>query len=156
MSDLPAFNLLVVGDLFAPAMLPVDERVTQLAQQGSGVRVALNIPEAIGKCADGWHPDLIVICQQTPDEYAAAEVHALLTAFPLSRCVCGYGRWCASDGRTRDTWPLAVRVPAESAARRIDIELEVIAGTRAPLPLTASRDEIFLFDPEGQIEAPVS
>jgi hypothetical protein len=45
-------------------------------------------------------------------------------------------------------------VPAEWASRRIDLELEVFAGKRWPLPLTASRDEIFLFDPEQAIEAP--
>ena len=78
-----------------------------------------------------------------------------LGAFPLARLVCGYGPWCASDGRTRDVWPLSIRVPAELAPRRVTLELEVLAGTRWPLPLTASRDEIFLFDPESSIEAPV-
>jgi hypothetical protein len=47
-------------------------------------------------------------------------------------------------------------VPAAFAAQRIAIEFEVLAGTRWPLPLTASRDEIFLFDPEQAIEAPAS
>jgi hypothetical protein len=72
----------------------------------------------------------------------------------LARLICCYGPWCASDGRTRDVWPLSIRVPTALASRRIDLELEVLTGTRWPLPLTASRDEIFLFDPEQAIEAP--
>jgi len=52
----------------------------------------------------------------------------------------------------RDVWPLAVRVPAEFGARRIDLELQVLSGDRWPLPLTASRDEIFAFDPDAEIE----
>jgi hypothetical protein len=142
-------GLLVVGDLFSRDMSCVERRVEELARQDGDVRTAGGVAEAIETCAaDTWHADLVVVCQHWPDEYTAAEVRSLLAAFPLARLVCCYGSWCSSDGRTRDVWPLAVRVPAEWAARRIDLELEVLAGTRWPLPLTASRDEIVLFDPE--------
>jgi hypothetical protein len=93
----------------------------------------------------------VIVCQHWPDEYTAAEVRQMLGAFPLARLICCYGPWCASDGRTRDVWPLSVRVPAEFAPRRIDLELEVLAEARSPLPLTASRDEIVLFDPDCRI-----
>jgi len=150
-------GLLVVGDLFSPEMLRVEERVEQLARDGFDVRVVCGLAEAFPKCAaDAWQPELVIVCQHWPNEYTSADVRKLLTAFPLARLVCCYGPWCASDGRTRDIWPLSVRVPAEFAVRRIDIELEVMAGTRPPLPLTASRDEIFLFDPDLAIEAPTS
>jgi hypothetical protein len=145
--------VLVVGDLFSPEMAGVERRVEELARDAADVRIAANVADALTKsAADAWHADLVIVCQHWPDEYTAAEVRALLRAFPLARLVCCYGSWCGSDGRTRDVWPLAVRVPAEWAARRIDLELEVLAGTRWPLPLTASRDEIFLFDPEMGIE----
>ena len=132
------------------AGIPVEE----LARQRGDVRIATSVAEAIAKCAaDRWHADLIVVCQHWPDEYASGDVRELLRAFPLARLVCCYGPWCASDGRTRDVWPLAVRVPAVDAERRIDLELEVLAGDRWPLPLTASRDEIFAFDPDASIDA---
>jgi hypothetical protein len=149
--------MLVVGDLFAPAMQIVERRAEELARGACDVRIAANVSEALAKCSsEAWHPNLVIICQLWPEEYTATEVRQLLGAFPLARLICCYGHWCASDGRTRDVWPLSIRVPAGLASRRIDLELEVLAGKRWPLPLTASRDEIFLFDPEQAIEAPAS
>jgi hypothetical protein len=147
-------TILIVGDLFAPDMWLVRQRIEELARAGREVRAFLRVAEAVANCSlVTRHPDLAVICQHWPDEFTPREVRELLKAFPLARLVCCYGPWCASDGRTRDVWPLAVRVPAALSARRIDLELEVLQGSRAPLPLTASRDEIFLFDPEMPIEA---
>jgi hypothetical protein len=147
-------TVLVVGDVFAPNMQSVERRVEELAQDGGEVRIFPNVAEALAKySANAWYPDLAIICQHWPDEYTATDVRQLFGAFPLARLICCYGPWCASDGRTRDVWPLSIRVPSEFAARRIDLELEVLAGTRWPLPLTAARDEIFLFDPEIEIEA---
>jgi hypothetical protein len=158
MSDSPALlTLLVVGDLFAPEMQVVERRVEELALGACDVRIAAKVSEALTRCSsEMWYPDLVTICQLWPDEYTAAEVRQLLGAFPLARLICCYGPWCSSDGRTRDVWPLSIRVPAAFAAQRIALELEVLAGTRWPLPLTASRDEIVLFDPEIPIEAPAS
>jgi hypothetical protein len=148
------FSLLVVGDLFAPDMQKVERRVEELARGSVEIRIFPNVAEALANAsASGWHPDLVIVCQQWPDEYTTAEVRQMLGAFPLARLICCYGPWCASDGRTRDVWPLSIRVPAESSARRIDLELAVLTDLRRPLPLTASRDEIFLFDPDHRIEA---
>jgi hypothetical protein len=153
MSPSPArYDVLVAGDLFSPDMQCVERRVEELARDNCDVRIFSNVSEALAKAsAIAWHPDLVIVCQQWPDEYTTAEVRRLLGAFPLARRICCYGPWCASDGRTREVWPLSSRVPAMLAARRIDLELEVLAGTRWPLPLTASRDEIFLFDPDVRI-----
>jgi hypothetical protein len=151
----PRTAVLVVGDLFSPAMQSVERRIEELARDGCDVQVVADVPKALCKSsANARHPDLIVVCQHWPDEYTTTDVRRMLGTFPLARLTCCYGPWCASDGRTRDVWPLSIRVPAELASRRIDLELEVLAGTRWPLPLTASRDEIFLFDPEQAIEAP--
>ncbi|HET6324955.1 MAG TPA: hypothetical protein VFG04_09665 [Planctomycetaceae bacterium] len=155
MSGSPAcLSILVVGDLFSPAMQGVERRVEEFARANSSVHIFPNVTEALaGTPADAWHPDLVIVCQHWPDEYTAGEVRQLLAAFPLARVICCYGLWCGSDGRTRDVWPLSVRVPAEFSARRIDLELEVLTDARWPLPLTASRDEIFLFDPDCRIPA---
>jgi hypothetical protein len=151
MSQSPA--VLIIGDLFSPEMQVVERRVEELAGATGDVRSAANVSEAVATCSSElWDPDLVIVCQLWPDEFRAVEVVQLLEAFPLARLICCYGSWCASDGRTRDIWPLSIRVPAARAARRIDLEIEVLAGSRWPLPLTASRDEIFLFDPETGIE----
>ena len=91
-------------------------------------------------------PDLVVVCQSWPDEYSKSEVEDLIGRLPLSRFVCCFGVWCESDGRNRDTWPHAVRVSARTALARIRSELNVLSDDRAPLPLTASRDEVFESD----------
>ena len=85
-----------------------------------------------------WFPDLVIVCQHWPDEFSEHEIHRLLARYPLARVICCYGPWCRSDGRRRDLWPFAVRVPVEEAAGRIRREREVLAGRRQPLPLTAS------------------
>lgn len=90
--------------------------------------------------------DLILVCQHWPDEYSRRDVERLLATFPLARFLCCYGPWCASDGRRRDVWPAALRVPADQALFRVKKELEVIAGGRPPLPWTAGIEEIFAFD----------
>jgi hypothetical protein len=150
--SLARYDVLVVGDLFSSDMQGVERRVEELARDNCDVRIFSNVSEALANASvNTWHPDLVIVCQQWPDEYTTADVRQLLGAFPLARLICCYGAWCASDGRTRDVWPLSSRVPATFAARRIDLELEVLAGTRWPLPLTASRDEIFLFDPDVRI-----
>jgi hypothetical protein len=87
--------------------------------------------------------DLIVVCQSWSDEYTAGEVAALLSAAPVARLLCVYGRWCDSDGRTRHVWPLAVRAPAAEFEGRLQREINVLRGTEPPLPLTATRTEIF-------------
>lgn len=87
--------------------------------------------------------DLYVVCQSWPDEYPESEVAGLLSLCAAARVVCVCGRWCDSEGRTRDRWPLAVRVPAGELAPRLAFELRVLSGAQPPLALTASRGEIF-------------
>lgn len=87
--------------------------------------------------------DLWIVCQSWPDEFSLGNIGRILNGAATARLVCVYGEWCASDGRTRDLWPLAIRVPVHEFAARLRFELDVIAGRAAPLPLTAARDECF-------------
>lgn len=101
---------------------------------------------------DGWFPDLVVVLEAWPDQFSEAEFHELLALCPLARIVCCFGPWCDSDGRTRTIWPLAVRVPAAAALGRLAQEFELLENRPSvarPLPLTASRAEIFEFDFRG-------
>jgi hypothetical protein len=140
-------NLLVIGDFFSPTMSPVRLAVESLVEAGADVRLSKTVPEtADAPPDDDWSPDFVIVCQHWSEEFTERDVLSLIGRFPLARLTSCYGPWCASDGRTRDIWPLAVRVPIEAAPERIRRELDVLAGRRRPLPLTASRDEIFLFD----------
>lgn len=96
--------------------------------------------------------EVAVICQGHPDEFSDHDVSKLLNALPLARLIICYGPWCNADGRRRDTWPLAVRVPHHAFAQRLSRELDILSGTLDPLPLTAGRDEIASADFAQQAE----
>jgi hypothetical protein len=92
------------------------------------------------------HPELVLIFQQTPDEYPAVEIERLFSLCPLARIVVIYGPWCEAAGRTRATWPAGLRVPSWLAVARVKQELQVLAGSAAALPWTTSREEAWVAD----------
>lgn len=96
----------------------------------------------------GTIPDLIIVLQSSSNQFSASEANDLLTFAPLARVVVCYGAWCESDGRNQSIWPTAVRVPAWSAADRIAREWQTVQNKSdaPPLPLSASRDEVFEAD----------
>jgi hypothetical protein len=98
-------------------------------------------------------PDLILVFQDWPEQYTPREADWLLSQCSLSRILCVYGGWCEADGRTRSVWPHAVRVPQWRLRDRLRREFEVMTGGSAPLPLTASRREKFLFEHQPEPEA---
>ena len=93
-------------------------------------------------------PDLIVIVQSQPDEFSLTEIASLFAFAPLARVVVAYGAWCESDGRTRQTWPLAARVSLPNAPARIEREWRLLNATPGieSLPLSSSREEVFAAD----------
>lgn len=103
---------------------------------------------------------LVVVLLGWSDEFAPAEIHELLSLFPLARLICCGGAWCDSDGRTRDIWPGGSRVRVELAPARIARVLALLSGAAtatnglehaSPLPLTASRGEAFEYDFSEQL-----
>jgi len=106
-------------------------------------------------------PELVVICQTWSDQFPAEEIQGLIAWLPFARIICCYGPWCDSDGRTRDLWPLAVRISAAEAVTVVAAALCELpgaggltaasgrwglapsAGGSGRLPLTASRAEIY-------------
>lgn len=133
-----SLKLIILGEFaraeFAPVRQAIDELCAGAHRQERG---ASDLQQGMG-CADLW-----IVCQSWPDEFAPSTIRRIIDAGAASRLICAYGAWCASDGRTRDVWPPAVRVPIGEFHRRLAFELEVVAGRRAPLPLTAARDEQF-------------
>ena len=89
--------------------------------------------------------DLIVVLETSPAQFSSRLVTREITCHPLVRIVCLQGYWSEAAGRTTPDWPEAVRVPARSSIPRLALELDVIHGICPPLPLTAGRDELFLF-----------
>ncbi len=141
-------NLLTVGQVNRAEARPLAEWLATALQasnskQFSDLTIALSETTRTNQI-----PDLIVIVQNWPDEFSPSEIASLFAFAPLARVVVAYGAWCESDGRNRHLWPLAVRVPLRSAAARIEHEWRLLHEERGlePLPLSASREEVFAAD----------
>ena len=97
--------------------------------------------------SENWMPDLVIVLQSWPDEYNPNDVDILARLVPLARWVVCYGPWCEGDGRTRDVWPLAVRVPLARSISRVNHEWDLLQGRNVvTVPLSASREECFAMD----------
>jgi hypothetical protein len=133
-------------DEFHPVVEVVHQQVAAESVRTATGCAALRL--IVGR--EGWFPDVIVALQAWPDQFSEADVHELIALCPLARIICCFGPWCDSDGRTRSIWPRAVRVPLAAAAGRLQREFDLLknnqAGRVSPLPLTASRADMFEFD----------
>jgi hypothetical protein len=103
-------------------------------------------PATLGTNLDAVPPDILIVLQQHPDHASPQQVRVLLNAFPLVRLIVCCSAWCESDGRSRDLWPAACRVPEHLLLHRLRRELASVRGDSPPLPLTADRDECWEYD----------
>ena len=150
-------QLLIVGHTDRAEASPLADWMSHALQPANVARHA-SLGEALDQLAGGdWIPDLIVVVQSWPDEVTRQEIDRLSRFAPLARWVVCCGSWCESDGRTRDLWPLAVRVPLRSAMSRLQHEWRLLCGENvASLPMSASREETFAIDhpePGGGVAA---
>ena len=90
------------------------------------------------------HRGLTIVLQSWSDEFAPADVHRLIGSTLTSGLLCCCGAWCEGDGRTRTTWPHALRVPIRYAQEVIAATVGRQRSGHGPLPPTAARDEVFL------------
>ncbi|HWL10841.1 MAG TPA: hypothetical protein VNQ76_20710 [Planctomicrobium sp.] len=137
-SSLQTDSLLLIGS--SAGMNGVADRARSHSRR---VVQFATIPEALPAVPDAR---LIILFQHWPDEYPPTEISQLLNAAPLSRLMVCQSAWCASFGRTRQTWPPAVCVDESRWMLRFNKELSVLSGESAPLPWTAGLDEVFAFD----------
>ena len=144
----PPLSALVLGDSRPNEFRPVLELVHRHVAAGF-LRTAADSATFRQTTGSGWFPDFLIALQAWPDQFSAHEVEELISLCPLARILCCFGPWCDSDGRTRSIWPLGVRVQAAAFPSRFEHEVALLANSRdvrPPLPLTASRTEIFEFD----------
>ncbi len=135
-------QLLVIGDWQRSEMLPIRGWIN-----GRDSHSIVRQVHDLSAAATLDPPDLVIVFQSWPDEFATSEVAAALGRWPLALWVCCYGAWCDSDGRNRSIWPISVRVSVREAEHRLNHVWQVLTEQRGePLPLTASRDEAFAFD----------
>ena len=122
---------------------------------------AITIPAALSQL--GFEaPDLIVVIQETPDQFSNHDVQQLLGIWPLARLVVCYGTWCNGDGRTRDAWPQATRAftfhvvsPDSDWSRTLADQLVTVGGH--PSPAIHADTDLLLVDADpwdpGRLES---
>ena len=87
--------------------------------------------------------DLVIVLQSYSDEFAQDEVNHLIGLMLHHRDLCCYGPWCVSDDRTHAIWPVANRVPADSAETVVAMELADFSRGASPLSPMAAGEEVF-------------
>ena len=109
----------------------------QVIREFADIDAALARPEPLEAA------QLTIVLQSSSDQYSAPAVNQLIGRTLFHRLLCCYGPWCESDGRSRNSWPDAVRVPLRLAESVIEQEFRRIQIGTPPIPPTSSRDEIF-------------
>ena len=146
----PVFRAALVGDAHSAEMSLVPEAAARHLR-GWELREFRGLnPLLTDGPADGFFPDLVLVCQRWRDEYSAHAVREGLAQFPVARWICVYGAWCESEGRHGSRWPMAVRVPLRTLETRLATEAAVVKGDIPALALTAARDEVFEFDTQNK------
>ncbi len=141
-------SALILGDIPPAEFRPVLDLIHRHVALGTR-RSAADFRSSRQLIGSGWFPDLVIALHAWPDQFSVSDAGELISLCPLARVLCCFGPWCDSDGRTRAIWPLGVRVSAAGFASRFEHEVDFLANRReagGPLPLTASRTEIFEFD----------
>jgi DNA-binding NarL/FixJ family response regulator len=92
-------------------------------------------------------PDLIVVAQTAPGQFAHEAIDRLRRLAPLARIVGLMGAWCEGEMRTGSPWPGSVRAYWHQWPAQCDRELDRLSrGTCGAwtLPITATEEERLL------------
>ena len=87
--------------------------------------------------------DLVIVLQSYSDEFAQDDVNDLIGLMLHRRVLCCYGPWCISDDRSHAIWPVAHRVPADTAEPVVAMELAEFSRGATPLSPMAAGEEVF-------------
>ena len=137
-------SILVLGDIDRSEFRgPVSE----LRSLGR-VAVADDVSSAVKLVSGGEVvPDVVVVAQAYPGQFATDAIDQLRRAAPLARVVGLLGTWCEGETRTGWPWPAAIRVYWHQWRPQCEQELTRLAAGRAStwaLPITAGDEERLL------------
>ncbi len=137
-------NVLLVGDV---ARLEFRDAVRELRRLA--LVVGAESWDAAERILSGGEfvPDLIVVAQAFPGQYAAEDIDRLRRRAPLARVIGLLGSWCEGEMRSGKPWPAAIRVYWHQWPIRCRRELRRFGtgpGSSWTLPVTASDEEQFL------------
>ncbi|MDA0588528.1 MAG: hypothetical protein O2820_11910 [Planctomycetota bacterium] len=143
-------NFLLIAHESSPELPSLRETILSFtgstSAESSGRQDSLRVVSSLGSTLsdikDGLFPDLVVVYQGVPDEFAQSQIDELIGLLPLARFVITFGPWCESIGRTEQRWPIAWCVPIRHLAARLQRELAGFAAGETTPP-TATRDEAF-------------
>ncbi|WP_144996661.1 hypothetical protein [Polystyrenella longa] len=122
------------------------ERVLAEESQGSPQSGQIIQQAFLPEAAELTEIDLVLVALDFPDQFTGVEIEQALSSNPLTRWLCVTGPWSEGDGRNRTFWPFAVRVPWHRFPERFRQEIAIKEDRLTALPLTASRNECFLFE----------
>jgi CheY-like chemotaxis protein len=137
-------SILVVGKTDRPEF-----RDARSILDGLGHVVAVaGVEPACAALAHGeLTPDVIVIAQAYPGQFAAEAVDRLRRLAPLARVLALLGSWCEGEMRSGEPWPAAIRVYWHQWSARAGQEIARLrdgACSSWSLPVTAGEEERML------------
>ncbi|MCX7427176.1 MAG: hypothetical protein NTW96_16310 [Planctomycetia bacterium] len=137
-------TILLVGDTRRREFREADaalERVGDVAR-------AADIEAAVGVLEEGRvAPDVIVVAQAQPGQFAPEAVDRLRRLVPLARVLGLLGSWCEGESRTGEPWPATIRLYWHQWLPQCDRELGRLLdgrGSAWALPATATDEERLL------------
>jgi CheY-like chemotaxis protein len=137
-------TILLVGDTRRREFREADAAL----ERAGDVARAADVEAALGVLEEGRvAPDVIVVAQAQPGQFAPEAVDRLRRLAPLARVLGLLGSWCEGESRTGEPWPAAIRLYWHQWLPQCDRELGRLLdgrGSSWALPATATDDERLL------------
>lgn len=142
---------LLVGDAgrceFREAIdaLRADSVLVRAASLAQAERLLAGAAESCGR---QFVPDVVILAQSWPGQYAESGLDRLKRLLPVARFFALVGSWCEGEPRTGTPWPGAVRVYWYDWVSRWQLEKARLLAGACPvwgLPETATADERLLW-----------
>ena len=136
-------TILLVGDIRRREFRDADAAL----ERAGDVARAADVEAAVGLLDEGGvAPDVIVVAQAQPGQFAPEAVDRLRRLAPLARVLGLLGSWCEGESRTGEPWP-AIRLYWHQWLPQCDRELGRLLdgrGSSWSLPATATDEERLL------------
>ena len=137
-------SILLVGDTLRAEF----RRTREVLEALGHVRQAADARQAAAELADAsWTPDVIIVAQAYPGQFAPAALDGLRRRAPLARVVALLGTWCEGEMRSGRPSPGVIRLYWHQGPARCQRQLRRILEGRDStwdLPATATEEERLL------------